>query len=124
MANEVREGGIREVIVDGMELDPADGATATIRLSGRSGAVKISGNGTHYKESNPHAGYISQDVSSTVDQFKRLTDIQTAGRFVSVTATTAGNEILDGNMAISNDDGLERDNGVVSLELSGRLRPR
>ena len=120
----IRQGVPREFILDGMNLDPAEGATPTIRLSGRSGATHLSGNGTMYGESNPHPGYLSQDVSCTMEQFKRLSDLQSSGRFVGVTFTTAGNEILDGKMRIANDGAIENVNGICSIELAGELRKR
>lgn len=124
MGEMVRSGVPREIVIQGTEYDPAEGATMTYRISGRSGAVHTAGNGGHYKESNPHSGYISQDISVDSQQFKSLSDLQSAGDFVSVTVTTAGNEVLDGFMAVANDEAVENSNGVVTVELAGRLRPR
>ena len=120
----IRGGVPREIIIDGIEFEPAEGAQITYRFSGRSGAVKMAGNGVMYSESNPHAGWFSQDISVDVDKAKKISDLQSSGRFVSVTVTTAGNEIIDGKMKVHNDGGLENNNGVISLEMAGQFRPR
>jgi len=124
MSEKIRGGVPREIIIDGLEFDPAEGATMTYRLSGRSGPVKMAGNGQVYKESNPHTGHFSQDLSVDAKGFKSLQDLQTSGRFVSATVTTAGNEVIDGKMSVANDGALENNNGVVSLEMAGSFRPR
>lgn len=120
----VRKGPLRELIVDGMELDPSEGSTPTIVLSGYSGDTHVSGNGVYYGEASPHAGRLEQDVSVDSATLKKLQSLQSSGRFVSVTATDSGNRVYDGKMRISNDDGLEADDGDVSLSLKGSLRPR
>jgi hypothetical protein len=121
MSYEIRQGPARELIVDGNELDPAEGSELSYTLSGRSGAIHMSGNSNFYGESNPHPGGFKQDVSLNADMYKKLKAIQTAGRFVSVSITTAGNEVLVGQMGISTDGGLEMANGIVSLEMAGKL---
>ena len=45
MNNRIRSGVAREIIIDGYEYEPAEGAKLTYRLSGRSGPVHIAGNG-------------------------------------------------------------------------------
>jgi hypothetical protein len=121
MAGEMRQGTAREFIVDSIELDPAEGTELTYRLSGRAGEIHTAGNGHVYGESNPHAGYVKQDVSVNGDTYAKLKAIQTAGRFVSVSVTTVGNDLLTGQLAIGG-DALENANGVVSLEMHGALR--
>jgi hypothetical protein len=54
--------------------------------------------------------------------YKRLKEIQTAGSYLPLSVTTAGNELLTGEMAIGNDGAIENANGIVSLELYGKLR--
>ena len=122
MANKIRQGPAREFIYGKMSLDPAEGSELTYNLSGRSGAVHMAGNGQPYSESNPHTGSIKQDVSVDGAMYKALKAIQTNGEFLSVSVTTAGNELLTGVMAIGNDGPIENANGVVSLELHGSLR--
>jgi hypothetical protein len=120
----IRGGVPREIIIDGVEYEPAEGANLTYRLSGRSGPVHMAGNGTLYAESNPHPGMFAQDISVDAARFKALCALQSSGRFVSVTVTTAGNEVIDGKMKVNNDGALENNNGVVSLEMAGEFRPR
>lgn len=124
MSNRIRSGVAREIIIDGYEYEPAEGAKLTYRLSGRSGPVHIAGNGVTYKESNPVVGHFSQDVSADAAAYKRLKELETSGRFVPVTITTAGNDILDGEMSVSTDGGLDNDDGTVSLEMGGNLDVR
>lgn len=121
MSYDVRQGPARSLIVDGNELDPAEGSELAYTLSGRSGVIHMSGNGNFYGESNPHPGRFKQDVSLNADIYKKLKAIQTAGRFVSVSITTAGNEVIVGQMGVSVDGGLEMANGIVSLEMAGKL---
>jgi len=118
------QGPLRELIFIGSDLEPAEGANPTIRLSGRSGPSHISGTGTVYGESNPHIGYLSQDVAMDMETFKKISAAQTAGTFGSITVTTVENKILDGKMRISNDGAIELNNGIVTLEFQGNLRPR
>ncbi len=118
---EILQGVARELIVDGMELDPAEGSELSYTLSGRAGVVHLAGNGKVYGESNPHIGMLKQDVAVNADVYKKLKAIQNAGRFVSVSCSTAGNDLLIGTMAIGNDGGLENVNGIVSLEMHGTL---
>jgi len=118
----IRQGPAREFLFGGMSLDPAEGSELTYNLSGRYGSVHMAGNGEVYSESNPHTGSIKQDISVDADMYKKLKAIQTAGSFLPVSVTTAGNELLTGQMAIGNDAALENANGIVSLELYGTLR--
>ena len=120
MTNEIRQGPARQLIIDGMELDPAEGSELSYMLSGRAGEIHVAGNGNVYGESNPHIGSLKQDVSVNGDMYKKLKAIQTAGRFVSVSCTTVGNDLLIGTMAVGG-DGLENANGICSLELYGNL---
>ena len=120
MAYEIRQGAARQLIVDGNELDPAEGSELTYRTSGRAGEIHLSGNGNAYGESNPHIGMLSQDVSVNGKIYKKLKAIQNEGRFVSVSCTTAGKELLIGEMAVGG-DAIENANGIVSLELHGKL---
>jgi len=121
MAGEILQGVARELIVDGMELDPAEGSELAYTLSGRAGVVHLAGNGQVYGESNPHIGMIKQDVVVNAETYKKLKAIQNAGRFVPVSCSTAGSDLLIGTMAIGNDGGLENANGIVSLEMHGTL---
>ena len=118
----IRQGPAREFLYGGMQLDPAEGSELTYNLSGRSGTVHMAGNGSVYSESNPHPGSIKQDISVDGEMYNRLKAIQSAGSFLPVSVTTAGNDLLTGEMAIGNDGAIENANGVVSLELYGTLR--
>jgi len=122
MANKIRQGPAREFLYGGMSLDPAEGSELTYNLSGRAGTVHMAGNGQPYSESNPHAGSVKQDISVDGEMYKRLKEIQTAGSYLPLSVTTAGNELLTGEMAIGNDGPIEDANGIVSLELYGKLR--
>jgi hypothetical protein len=122
MADEGIRGGVpREILIDGVEYDPAAESELTYQLSGRSGAVMMAGNGTAYRNSSPHPGRFAQDISVDAAKYKKLCDLQASGRFVSVSLTTAGNDILIGKMSVHNDGPLENANGVVSLEMAGKL---
>ena len=118
----IRQGPAREFLYGGMQLDPAEGSELTYNLSGRSGTVHMAGNGAVYSESNPHPGSVKQDISVDGEMYNRLKEIQSAGSFLPVSVTTAGNDLLTGEMAIGNDGAIENANGVVSLELYGTLR--
>jgi hypothetical protein len=121
MAFDIRVGPAKEFIFDSMELDPAEGSELTYTTIGYHGPVHVSGNGNVYGESQPHVGYVKQDISVNPETFKKLKAIQTARRFAALSVTTPGNDLLIGNMAIGNDGPIENANGVVSLELYGKL---
>lgn len=120
-SGKIIQGPARELIIDSIELDPAEGSELTYATHGYSGPVHIAGNGGVYGEANPHIGYINQDVAVDPDTYQKLKGIQNARRFVSVSCTTPGNELLIGQMAIGNDGAIENVNGIVSLELQGKL---
>lgn len=122
MANKVRQGPAREFLFGGMSLDPAEGSELSYIADGRSGTVHMAGNGQVYIESNPHPGSIKQDISVDGDTYKKLKAIQSASSFLPVSVTTPGNELLTGEMAIGSDGAIENVNGIVSLELYGKLR--
>ena len=120
MAN-IIQGPCRELIVDSIELDPAEGSELTYATHGYSGPIHMAGNGNVYGELNPHIGYIKQDVAVDPYTYDKLKAIQNSRRFVSVSCTTPGNELLLGQMAIGSDGTIESVNGIVSLELYGKL---
>ena len=120
----IRGGVPREIIIDGVEYEPAEGSELTYHLAGYNGPSHLAGNRVHYKESNPHDGGFSQDISVSAAKFKTLSALQTSGRYVTVTLTDAGNNVFSGSLTISNDGALENANGVVSLEMGGGLEPR
>jgi hypothetical protein len=122
MANKIRQGPAREFLFGGMSLDPAEGSELSYYAQGRSGTIHMAGNGQIYMESNPHPGSIKQDVSVDGETFKKLKDIQSAGSFLPVSVTTPGNELLTGEVGIGNDGPIENANGIVSLELYGKVR--
>lgn len=121
MAFDIRQGPARELIYDSIQLDPAEGSELTYTTIGYHGPVHVAGNCNVYGESTPHVGYIKQDVSVNPETFKKLKAIQSSRRFAAVSCTTPGNELLVGNMAIGNDGPIENANGVVTLELYGKL---
>ena len=124
MGNSIRGGVARQVRIDNREYEPAEGTNLTYNESGRSGAVRVAGNGVTYGESNPYAGFFSQDLAVDAEQLTELTKLQTSGRFVPVTVVTPGDETLDGKMKIANEGALQSANGVVSIEMGGTLRAR
>lgn len=119
----IRGGVPREIIIDGKEYEPAADSELTYQLSGRSGPVMLAGNGKAYKNSSPHPGKFTQDISVGTAQYKALAALQASGRFVTVSLTNAGNDTFQGSLAISNDGPLENANGIVSLEMAGTLEP-
>ena len=120
----IRKGVPREIIIDGKEYEPEEGEKLNYRLSGYSGPTHLAGNRTHYSESNPHDGGFSQSLSVSAAQFKELSALQASRRYVTVTITTAGNDVLSGSLAIANDGALECDDGTVALEMGGSLESR
>lgn len=117
-------GPAREFLYDGIELAPAEGSELAYTLAGYSGSGHIAGNLSTYRESNPHAGSIKQDVIVNGDIYKKLKAIQNSGRYAPVVVTTSNGELLIGTMAIGNSDALENANGTISLELTGTLSVR
>ena len=120
--SKVRQGPAREFLYGALNLDPAEGSELTYNTDGYSGPVHMSGNGSTYTEANPHAGSVKQDISVDGEIFEKLKAIQTSRAFLPVSVTTAGNDLLTGEMAIGNDGPIENANGIVSLELYGKLR--
>jgi hypothetical protein len=121
MASYIRGGVPREVNIDGEDYDPAEGAQINFMLSGRSGAVHIAGNEEIYQESNPHLGGFNQDISCDDDKFATLSAAQSNGSKISGYFITASNQAYTFTGGISNDGPLELDNGVVSLEVRGKV---
>lgn len=119
----VREGTLRELILDGVEYEPAMDSEPTIILAGRSGETKIAGNGVVYGSSKPGLGGLKTDISCDITKYQKLKALQNSGRFVTVSFTDAGNNVYSGQVNISNADPLEMANGVVSLELGGNIEP-
>ena len=120
----IRMGVPREIIIDGKEYEPAEGEKLNYHLSGYSGPTHLAGNRVHYSEANPHDGGFSQSLSVSADQFKTLSALQTSRRYVTVTITTAGNDVLSGSLSVANDGALECDDGIVALEMGGSLEAR
>lgn len=117
----IRGGTPREIIIDGVEYEPAADSELTYNLSGRSGPVMLAGNGVAYGNSKPHAGGFKQDISVDSAKYAKLAALQSSGRFVTVSLTNAGNDVFYGSLKVNNDGALENANGVVSLEMAGTL---
>lgn len=122
MAKFIRGGVPRELNLGGIDLHPAEGETITYMLSGRSGAVRIAGDGDIYKESNPNIGGFDQVVSVSDDEFKALKNLQDSGEkltgYFTLPSGVTFNVLSAG---ISNDGGLSLDNGTVALEVRGNV---
>ncbi len=121
MADEFIRGGVpRDMNLAGIDLHPSEGETINYMLSGRSGKSFTSGDGTRYKESNPHSGGFNQTVSVGTETFRKLQDLagsqeKFAGYFTLASGKTYN--LLEGS--IDNEGPLENDNGNVALEVRG-----
>jgi hypothetical protein len=121
----IRGGVPREIIIKSIgEVDPAEGSQITYWLSGRSGKAKLAGDDVMYSESNPHLGGFTQDISVDASTHKKLCDLQSSGKFDSVTVTLPSGDILDCNVKVDVEGKLDNNNGVVSLEMAGEVRLR
>lgn len=121
MAKFIRGGVPREFNFADIDLHPAEGENVNYSLPGRSGVVKVAGDGDIYRESNPYTGKVAQTVSVSDDEFQTLVDAQTSGEKKTGYFTTAAGVTFNINGAISNDGPLENDNGTVSLEIMGNI---
>jgi hypothetical protein len=119
MAEFIRGGVPREVVLNGRNYTPAEGETITYMLSGRSGAVHIGGDGSTYKESNPHLGGFNQTLAVDPDDMAALNELQGDQNEITGYVTIASGTTFSFRGSISNDGALESDNGNVSLECRG-----
>lgn len=119
MAEFIRGGVPREIVLNGRNYVPAEGETITYMLSGRSGAVHVGGDGTPYKESNPHLGGFNQMIAVDPDDMDALNTLQGSQTEVTGYVTIASGTTFTVRGSISNDGALESDNGNVSLEFRG-----
>lgn len=117
----IREGVVRQIIIDGNEFDPAQDSTPVFNMVGRGGEVKLSGNLKVYGASNPFTSFFSNDLSVDEDDFKKLQDLQTSRRDVVVTVTFASGRVASGTAVVSNTDALQNSNGTCTLELRGNM---
>lgn len=121
MSKFIRGGVPRELNFAGIDLHPAEGENINYSLPGRSGVVKLAGDGSRYKSSNPYAGKVTQTVSVSDDEFQALVDAQSSGEEQSGYFTTAAGVTFNIFGSISNDGPLELDDGTVSLEIMGDI---
>lgn len=119
----IREGTAKEILIDSLEYDPAEGGTPEFVEDGYAGAVKAAGNKTMYSESNYKPGSFKHDLSCTPEQYHTLAVLQSSRRSVSVAVTDAGGTLWIGKMYVSNTDRITLNNGVVSLEMAGQFAP-
>ena len=121
MSSWVRGGVPRDFVLNGREFTPAEGETINYMISGRGGPVHIGGNGAVYKESNPQLGGANQSLACDEDDFEFLVALQESSEQVTGYFTMPSGATFNLFVGISNDGALELDNGVVSLEVRGKV---
>ncbi len=121
MSKFLRGGVVRDFNLGGFDFHPAEGEKISYKLSGRGGAAHIAGDGDIYGESNPQMGGFTQSFSCDEDDFKNLRTLQNSSEKITGYFTMPSGSTFNCFGKISNDESLELDDGVVSVEFMGNV---
>ena len=121
MGKFIRGGSPRDFNLGGYTFSVAEGENAVIKLSGRGGAMHLTGDSLLYKESNPQIGGFNITLSCDNDDFTNLRTLQDSAEIITGYATMPDGTTYTLSGGISNDGALELDNGTVSLEFMGNV---
>ena len=121
MSKFIRGGVPRDFNLGGYDFHPAEGAKAEFALSGFGGDVHLAGDADVYRDYDPQIGGWNQDFSCDNDDFANLRALQSSTEIVTGYATMPDGTTYNLFVAIANTEALKMNDGIVSVELKGKV---
>ena len=119
----VRGGDIRQLIIAGRELDPANDADVSIMRQGFDNENLPTGNGKlHVNQKRKLAGFDGMEVSSddVGQDLEYLQDISNAGDPVPVTLTLASGVTYSGSLSVEGEITKASSTGKIGFAMRGQ----